>query len=64
MAEDIQVKVSENIKKCTYFSLQMEKFTDIVFVRNDITEDILFCRQFTNTTEKCLFDTFMKVINK
>lgn len=52
MAEDI--RVSLNIKKSTYLSLQMEESTDnfnpdqfITFVRydtrNSISEDILFC---------------------
>lgn len=76
MAEDIQAQVVENLNKCTYFSLQMDESTDIsncaqfiTFVRydtnNGIQEDILFCSPLeTNTTGKCLFDSFVKRTSK
>ncbi|CAG9828795.1 unnamed protein product [Diabrotica balteata] len=56
MAEDIQAQVVENLNKCTYFSLQMDESTDISNCAQFIT--------FTNTTGKCLLDTFVKCTSK
>lgn len=76
MTEVILTQIVENIKKCTYFSLQIDESTDIrncakfiAFVRYDtkysITENILFCTLLeANTNRKCLFNIFIKSTNK